>query len=253
MNTPRDEVARTCRCGAFRVLTATGVRYEENAGAIIRHRADACEAFTRDALRPALAPRPSPDYVRGQERMRERATVATGTTGDNWLHLVDGGPILRDSIVTRIRSLPLEDAGEGARFCECCDGGCGPGEGCRKTKPAPAPGEEAPQAGGRFVEVSNSGWMPLPERCPECDYRRGYHKVGCSSPHVHAWEQDGFEAFHCQCGVEWKPPAPAPSPAPFGKATDTMRCACGAVGPPFQHAPLCNQPPSPAPEAKGTP
>jgi hypothetical protein len=45
---------------------------------------------------------------------------------------------------------------------------------------------EAPR--GEYVVVSDTGWMPLPERCPECDYRRGHHKPECSravSPEAH--------------------------------------------------------------------
>lgn len=35
----------TCRCGAYKLLTATGLRYEDNAGAICRHTPSACTWF----------------------------------------------------------------------------------------------------------------------------------------------------------------------------------------------------------------
>jgi len=49
-----------CRCGAHSLLsvTVTGVRYEENAGAICRHRMEACEWFDPRCL---AAPAPAQD------------------------------------------------------------------------------------------------------------------------------------------------------------------------------------------------
>jgi len=41
-----------CRCGAFRLLTATGLRYEENAGAICRHTQAGCRWFAPSDITP---------------------------------------------------------------------------------------------------------------------------------------------------------------------------------------------------------
>jgi hypothetical protein len=61
---------------------------------------------------------------------------------------------------------------------------CPLGLALRKVRALGSP--EAPR--GEYVVVSDTGWMPLPERCPECDYRRGHHKPECSravSPEAH--------------------------------------------------------------------
>lgn len=42
-----SEPILSCRCGAFKVLTATGIRYEDNAGAICRHTLGACLWFAQ--------------------------------------------------------------------------------------------------------------------------------------------------------------------------------------------------------------
>lgn len=78
------------------------------------------------ALRLALAYPPSPDYVRGQERMRERAAARAGAEeeldgpmpgGVHYALARDPEAVLRglvratkNGIASGIRSLPLEDA-----------------------------------------------------------------------------------------------------------------------------------------------
>lgn len=88
-------------------------------------------------VRLAMAHPPSPDYVRGQERMRERAAASLERHGrhpdrEGW-----------HAAAKWIRSLPLEDAGEG---CTCDNE-----QGClihdRPAAPAPSP-SPAPEAKG---------------------------------------------------------------------------------------------------------